>query len=152
MSRLSEWFANTPVRSKILLGYGLILSFMILIALVVAIQADRIHTQNRQRNRIEALRVSSVEVSRAFASMTASLREYALTGDQRSLSSYEEHLRAKQTALRLAWDSASTGERAKPGSATLWRAHARQNMPGPSLKTASANLPSSWFAAQTCTD
>jgi methyl-accepting chemotaxis protein len=111
MSRLSEWFANTPVRNKILLGYGLILTFMIVIALVVAIQADRIQDQNAQRKRVESLRTASVEVSRAFTAMTASLREYALTGDQRSLTAYEGHLADKQEALRVAWDSATSSER-----------------------------------------
>src|SRR5690606_23931160 len=81
MNRLSVWFANTQVRNKILLGYGLILLFLIVIALVVAIQAERIQQQNVARERSESLWAASLDMSRAFASMNAALREFALMGD-----------------------------------------------------------------------
>lgn len=111
MSRLSEWFTNAPVRSKILLGYGLILTFMIVIAFVVAIQAERIQQENQRRNRIEALQAASLNMSYAFASMIASLREYALTGDPRSASNYESFVAYKQQSFRIASDSASEEQR-----------------------------------------
>src|SRR5688572_13942635 len=102
MNRLSVWFANTQVRNKILLGYGLILLFLIVIALVVAIQAERIQQQNVARERSESLWAASLDMSRAFASMNAALREFALMGDPRSLNNYEESLTEKQEAYRLA--------------------------------------------------
>ena len=110
MSRLSEWFGNAPVRTKILLGYGLILSFMIVIALVVAIQGERIQGQNAARQRAETLWSASLDMSRSFAAMTASLREYALMGDPRSLTNYEEFLEDKQDAYRRAVSMASANQ------------------------------------------
>jgi methyl-accepting chemotaxis protein len=99
MSRLTEWFANTGVRNKILAGYGVMLAFMILIAIVVAVQAARIRGANEERTRIVSLLLSSMEMSRAFANMNASLREYALMGDPRSLTNYETFAAEKQRAF-----------------------------------------------------
>src|SRR5690606_7659285 len=110
MSRLSEWFANTAVRNKILLGYALILAFMFVIAVVVAIQAERIQRENDQRERIEALWATTLDLSRAFASMNGSVREHALTGDPRSLTAYEEFLEQKQQAFRDAMEVANQSQ------------------------------------------
>ena len=60
MTGLSEWFANTRVRNKILLGYAVMLSFMILIAVVVAIQAARVRDHVDRRAAIEDLLLAGV--------------------------------------------------------------------------------------------
>lgn len=109
MSRVADWFANTGVRNKILLGYAVMLAFMVMIAVVVLIQGRVIARENTEHGRIQAFLTSSIDLSRAFATMNASLREYALTGDQRSLIAYTTFETEQQAALiraRAAADSA----------------------------------------------
>ena len=110
MARLSEWFGNAPVRTKILLGYSLVLLLMVLIAGVVAVQAERIQRENDERERSERLWAMSLEMARAFAQMNASLREYALTGDDRSLTNFETAVGEKQEAYRAALESATENQ------------------------------------------
>lgn len=110
MNRLSEWFANTPVRNKILLGYGLVLALMVLIALVIALQGERIERENAERERVELLWAASLDMARAYATMNASLREFALTADPRSLNNYEQATAEKQSALRTALEVATPSQ------------------------------------------
>ena len=102
MGRLTEWFANASVRSKILLGYALILLLMVLISAIVTLQADRIQRHNLERERAEKLWTMSLDMARGFASMNASLREYALTADNRSLTNFEAAVQEKDAALAAA--------------------------------------------------
>ncbi|HET7274872.1 MAG TPA: methyl-accepting chemotaxis protein [Longimicrobiaceae bacterium] len=88
MSGISKWFADTRVRNKILLGYGIVLVLTFLIGLVVLIQAGRIRSANEELRTIEDVLVSEKELSAAFSRRTTALAEYAITGQETSLEAF----------------------------------------------------------------
>jgi methyl-accepting chemotaxis protein len=99
MNRIRSWFADTRVRNKILVGYGIILGFMILIGVVVFIQAQRIAWANSENARIERVLFEVQETEAGFARITAAVRDYALTGQPESETRYRAAVQALVESL-----------------------------------------------------
>jgi methyl-accepting chemotaxis protein len=89
MNRIVQWFADTKVRNKILLGYAVILAFMVLIGVVVFVQGQRIAAAADEATRVEQVLYDIEQVSTAFAQATASVRDFAISADETSIRDYE---------------------------------------------------------------
>lgn len=90
MSRMERWFADARVRSKILVGYGLILVFMVLITVVVLIQTTQIDRLNAEAMGAAELQVEGEQIGLALADRTAAYRGYLLTGADTALVAYRD--------------------------------------------------------------
>ncbi len=99
MSRISGWFADAPVRNKILVGYGIILFLTLMTGLFVLIQSARIRTANEELRRVEELLVAEKEMSAAFSERTAKLGVFAITGSEASLEEFRNTAEELNSAL-----------------------------------------------------
>jgi methyl-accepting chemotaxis protein len=99
MNRIRSWFADTRVRNKILLGYAIILGFMILIGVVVFIQAQRIEWANTENARVENVLFEVQEASTGFAQVTATVRDFAITGEPASEAAYRSGVESLNATL-----------------------------------------------------
>jgi methyl-accepting chemotaxis protein len=112
MSGAKSWFASAPMRYKILLGYGVILVFMLLITVVVLVQTANIDSLRSESERSELLRLEGEQIGLAIADRTAAYRDFLLTGQDSALVAYEEAQERLRTALargsELVRDSAQT--------------------------------------------
>jgi methyl-accepting chemotaxis protein len=105
MNRIRSWFADTRVRNKILVGYGVILGFMILIGVVVFVQAQRIAWANQENARVEGVLFEVQETQTGFAQVTSAVRDFAITGQQES----EERYRLAVENLRGSLERVDSG-------------------------------------------
>jgi len=93
MNRIRSWFADTRVRNKILVGYGIILAFMVLIGVIVFIQAQLIANASTENARVEQTLYQVQEASVEFAQITAAVRDFAITGQDQSEQVYRTSFR-----------------------------------------------------------
>jgi methyl-accepting chemotaxis protein len=99
MNSIRSWFADTRVRNKILVGYAVVLGFMILIGVVVFIQAQRIAWANTENARTEQVLFDVQEAETRFARVTAAVRDFAITGQQTSEQGYRDSVEQLREAL-----------------------------------------------------
>lgn len=87
-----DWFRNTRVRNKILFGYGIVLLFMALVAVVILVQAAALDHSRSELRRVETMQTLTSDMSVALADRVGAFREFMITGSQESL----EDLRAAE--------------------------------------------------------
>jgi methyl-accepting chemotaxis protein len=107
---MGDWFSNTRVRNKILLGYAIVVLFMLLIGLVVFVQGAALDGSRHELERLENVQTNAAEMSVALADRVAALREYVITGDAVSLEGYGEAEDRFQQRLNEARDLAEDPE------------------------------------------
>lgn len=114
MGRLSDWFRNTRVRNKILLGYGVLVTFMALVAAVVFIQGATLDGARSELDRVERLQRGAGAMRAALSERVAAFREYMITGEDLSLDAYR--------AAEVAFDQAMAETRAAAQEEEVQRA------------------------------
>lgn len=87
---MSDWFRNTRVRNKILFGYGIVVLFILLVGVVVLVQGAAVDEARRELEREERVQTLAAEMRVALADRVAAFREYVITGDDVSLTGYED--------------------------------------------------------------
>ncbi|MFP4623625.1 MAG: hypothetical protein ACLFRX_05550, partial [Gemmatimonadota bacterium] len=87
-----EWFRHTRVRNKILLGYGILLVFMILVGVVVFVQGASVDRARGKLERVEDLQAEIAEMNVALADRVGAFREYVITADPSAI----EYLRTAE--------------------------------------------------------
>jgi methyl-accepting chemotaxis protein len=85
-----DWFENAAVRSKILVGFGILIAIMILVAVVVFVQGASVDTARAELQRVERVQGTVSRMSQATADRVASFREHMITGSESSLQSYAD--------------------------------------------------------------
>lgn len=105
---MRQWFENTRVRNKILLGFGIIVAFMVMVGVVVFIQAAGLETSRSDLERLERVQENTAAMGKAVADRVAAFREFMLTGEQVSLEGFAEaddrFVRASQEVRTLIRD------------------------------------------------
>lgn len=98
-----DWFSNTRVRNKILVGYGVVLLFMLLMGVVVVVQGAILDRGRIELAQVEATHTDVAGMSIALADRVAALRGYLLTGDPvivENLRAAESHFESQVAAVR----------------------------------------------------
>ena len=90
MRAFDTWFADQSVRTKILLGYGAILTFMVLIWVVVWVSTSLIGSIEDESARAEELQAVSDDIGSALADRTAAFQQFLLSGQLSVLDTYRE--------------------------------------------------------------
>lgn len=80
MSPARGWFANTPVRNKILLLYGLILGFVVISLADTLVQTSQIEELAQEFEAADTLRVATENLALAHSNQVASFRDYVISG------------------------------------------------------------------------
>jgi len=87
---MTEWFDNTRVRNKILLGFSIIVAFMVLVGVVVFIQAAGLERARADLERLERVQENTAAMGKAVADRVGAFREFMLTGEAFSLEGFAE--------------------------------------------------------------
>jgi methyl-accepting chemotaxis protein len=85
-----NWFGSTRVRNKILFGYGIIVVFMVLVAVVVFVQGAVLDGARVDLERTERVQSHTARMGQAVADRVAAFREYMISGSQSALEAYAE--------------------------------------------------------------
>ncbi len=108
MNEGGGWFRNARVRTKILLGFGVVLIFMVLIGVVALVQTAQIEQLQRASDRADQLSDATDGIRSALVSRVAAFRDYLLSGEQSGLDAYQQadqdFAQAVTEARRLADD------------------------------------------------
>ena len=81
MSGWSDWYRNTSVRNKVLLGFGIVLVFILIAMTLTVVQTFRIDELSRAFERAETVQSEVEDLGAALANRTAAYRDYMLTGE-----------------------------------------------------------------------
>ncbi len=102
-----DWFTNTRVRNKILLGYGIVVLFTALIGVVVFVQGAALESERTQLDRVENVQTATALMNAAVADRLTALRDFMLTGDAAALEQYtaagerlEQHAQEARSLIR----------------------------------------------------
>ena len=109
MTALGRWFADTRVRNKILLGYGVVVMLMLVVGVVVFVQGATLNTGNEELDRVEEVQDRSAAMRVALADRVAAFREFMITGDQAALDRMREAEERFTSALDAARELADDG-------------------------------------------
>ncbi len=81
---------NWKVRNKVFFGYGTIVFFMVLVAVIATLQTSAIGRLSDESQRSSELRLAGEELGLALADRTAAFRDYMLTGQDTALLAFNE--------------------------------------------------------------
>lgn len=84
------WFENANVRTKILAGFGILIAFMIFIAVVVFAQGAALDSVRADVERLERVQGSTSTMSQSVADRVAAFREYMITGSETAVEAYAD--------------------------------------------------------------
>jgi methyl-accepting chemotaxis protein len=84
------WFNDASVRAKILTGFGSLIFFMLLVALVVFVQGTRLDRARQDLERLERVQNTTGLMTQTVADRVAAFRQYMITGTEDALEGYTE--------------------------------------------------------------
>jgi methyl-accepting chemotaxis protein len=89
-SQQSSWLANTPVKNKILVGYGILITIMVAIGVIIFVLTGLISGARSQLEDGSIALHSSEQAGMAVAERTAAFRDFLLSGSEEALVEKEE--------------------------------------------------------------
>jgi methyl-accepting chemotaxis protein len=87
---MRRWFDNTRVRNKILIGFGTLITFMVLIQVVILAQGGVVDRARMELERSARVQANTALMSQAVSDRVAAFREHMITGSATSLETYAE--------------------------------------------------------------
>jgi methyl-accepting chemotaxis protein len=84
------WLNDTRVRNKILVGFGIVIGFMVLVAVVVFVQGRILENARAELERVEGVQSQTALMGKAVSDRVAAFREYMINGAPSALESYAE--------------------------------------------------------------
>ncbi|HEX7242419.1 MAG TPA: methyl-accepting chemotaxis protein [Longimicrobiaceae bacterium] len=88
MTRLTQWFRDAPIRTKILSGFFPVLLLMVAVAVVVFVQVRRIESASEDFVRAGELQREADALGLALMDRAAAIRDFGLTGQEEALVPY----------------------------------------------------------------
>jgi methyl-accepting chemotaxis protein len=85
-----NWFGNTRVRNKILFGYGIIVVFMVLVAVVVFVQGATLDRARADLERTERVQGYTARMGQAVADRVAAFRAYMIAAAPAEMEAFTE--------------------------------------------------------------
>jgi len=85
MASRQSWFSDTPVRNKILVGYGLLLAVMVAIGAIIFAWTGVIGGARAELQRGSEILHSADQAGMAVAERTAAFRDFLLSGDEEAV-------------------------------------------------------------------